>query len=306
MLMTQTSKKLPVFPQFDGIFVLNKPSGPSSAQCLKLFKKLGQKKIGHAGTLDPLASGVLLVLLGQATKLSSYLLEGGKKIYSGVFKLGVETDTWDSQGKVINQTSLENINIKNIYEEISMMKGEWEQEVPPFSAAKYNGQPLYSLARKNLPTPLKTKKIKIFDADVLKIGMPFVNFRITCSSGSYIRSLAHSLGKRLGCGAILQELVREYSHPYDLEHATSLDKLKANPGLLRENLKSIDSALPSWDKILLNAEQVKDARNGISPRAENPIDDKALLYEGETPLALAKLTYNENGSFWKILRGLWN
>lgn len=296
----------PTFPQLDGIFVLNKPSGPSSAQCLKIFKRMGQKKIGHAGTLDPLAKGVLVILLGQATKLSNWLM--AKKIYSGVIRLGIETDTWDAEGKIIVEKSIGRIREKDIASEIDQWNGEHDQEVPPYSAAKFNGQPLYKLARKGCKTPLKMKRIKVFKAGMLNCNMPYINFRVECSSGSYIRSLAHSLGKRLGCGAALWELTRESSAPFSLSDACSMAELKENPAILMEKLHSLADALPEWPHIELSSAQTCDVRNGKSiPAIGHTANmENVLLCHNNLPVALARYEDKYNGPLWSIIRGLWN
>jgi tRNA pseudouridine55 synthase len=196
--------------QLDGVLVLNKPRGLSSAACVGLIKRrLGQKKIGHAGTLDPLATGVLLVLLGQATKISGYLLEAGHKIYLATVKFGLETDTWDTEGRILRETALENalgsgaLSLAVLKEEISGWVGTKRQQVPPYSAAKHQGRPLYELARKGLETPCKAKTVEILRAELEWFRPPSVCFRVACASGTYIRSLAHSLGIRFGCGAVL-------------------------------------------------------------------------------------------------------
>ncbi|MBR5883467.1 MAG: tRNA pseudouridine(55) synthase TruB, partial [Mailhella sp.] len=199
--------------QQHGILILNKPKGLSSAQCLSRIKRLGQKKIGHAGTLDPMATGVLIVMLGHATKLSNYLLEGGVKTYGGTLRLGVTTDTWDAEGSIVSESPLSAEDLapgsaleQAARKDIAAWLAVTEQPVPPYSAAKHQGQPLYKLARAGMEVPQKVKQIQVSYADVQWVNMPDVRFRVTCSSGSYIRSLAHSLGIRLGCGAMLTEL----------------------------------------------------------------------------------------------------
>ena len=145
-----TTSNSPALPQLHGVLVLDKPSGPTSARCLSLLKRLGQKKIGHAGTLDPLASGVLLVLLGQGTKIASHLLADGGKIYSGVLRLGQESDTWDSQGRILRELPWQQVSEAAVRAEVGAWRELTEQEVPAYSAAKHEGQPLYKLARKGL------------------------------------------------------------------------------------------------------------------------------------------------------------
>lgn len=311
---TAPQARPPRLPQLHGVLVLNKPSGPTSARCLTALKRLGQKKIGHAGTLDPLASGVLLVLLGQATKLSSHLMAGGGKIYSGVLRLGRTTDTWDSQGQVLAEAPWEHVSGDDVRREISLWREAREQPVPPYSAAKHEGQPLYKLARKGAAAPAKVKHMEISQADTLDVSLPFVRFRVACSSGTYIRSLAHSLGMRLGCGAVLTELTREYSHPFGLDAARDLRDLTADPALLASSLRPIAEALPHWPRVELTPEQAARVRNGIAvPCAATPSgngtaaeDGLALLLVQGEALALARREDAPGGPCWAVLRGLWN
>ncbi len=296
---------LSLLPQYDGIVALNKPSGPASAQCLLPFKRQGQKKIGHAGTLDPLASGVLIVLLGQATKLSGWLLAGGHKTYSGTIRLGIETDTWDMEGRIIAEKPFSGITSEMIAPAIAEWTTITEQAVPSFSAAKHHGQPLYKLARKGHDIPAKRKCVSITEADMLEISMPFVKFRVSCSSGSYIRSLAHSLGVRLGCGAALSGLTREYSYPYSLEDCVSLDKIEE--GLRPEQIRPLNSALPDWPCIELNSTDAGRVRNGMAIRAVQPqTAPMAFLCYLKKPVAIGRLFVDADEAWWQVARGLVN
>lgn len=304
--------------QQHGILVLDKPGGITSAHCLSRIKRLGQKKIGHAGTLDPMATGVLLVLLGNATKLSGYLLEGGVKTYAGTLRLGVTTDTWDAEGSIIAETPLSESDLlpgspleQAVKADIAGWLSITEQPVPPYSAAKHNGQPLYKLARAGMEVPEKVKKLKISYADVQWVGMPDVRFRVTCSSGSYIRSLAHSLGIRLGCGAMLTELTREYSHPFGLDVSHTLDDILAEPEKLADRVMPISAALPGWKAIAVHGRQTADLKNGIpvphSPEyGEFLPGDRALITdEAGEPLALAEARFDRRQQpVWAVLRGL--
>ena len=308
-------EQLPRLPQADGVLVLHKPSGPTSARCLNLLKRMGQKKIGHAGTLDPLASGVLLVLLGQATKLSGHLLADGGKIYSGCLRLGQSTDTWDVQGQVVAEADWQHVSEAEVRAGITAWQELREQPVPPFSAAKHEGQPLYRLARKGLEAPAKVKRMEISQAETLEVSLPFVRFRVTCSSGTYIRSLAHSLGMRLGCGAVLTELTREYSHPFGLDVACHPHELAADPSLLGRALRPIAEALPHWPTVQVTPEQAARVRNGMALPCAGTAppqgaalrgDGQALLLEGGTALALVRQQATAMGNCWAVVRGLWN
>jgi tRNA pseudouridine55 synthase len=299
-------------PQQHGMLILDKPSGPTSAGCLNAIKReLGQRKIGHAGTLDPMARGVLLVLLGQGTKLASFLLEG-EKTYSGEIVLGVETDTYDIQGKVIEERSWQDVSEVQVRGEIAAWMGLSEQEVPPFSAAKHQGQPLYALKRAGKEVPEKTKNIRISLAQVIDIDLPRISFRVRCSRGTYIRSLAHSLGIRLGCGAVLSALLREESHPFGLDQAHGLEEVLADPAGFPGRILSLKQALPLWPQIRLNEVQVGMVKNGVRLRVEElgktAGDEPAralFLDDREEPLALVEAKSDGSGQVWTILRGLW-
>lgn len=301
--------------QQHGVLVLNKPKGPTSAHCIARIKRLGQKKIGHAGTLDPMAQGVLLVLLGQCTKISGYLMEGGEKIYSGTLELGRTTDTWDDEGETLSTAGWTHVTEEDVVRAVDLWTGSSEQQVPAYSAAKHKGQPLYKLAREGKETPVKTRRIEISQAETLAVELPFVRFRVHCSSGTYIRSLAHSLGNRLGCGAVLTELIREYSHPFSLDEAHDLDDVLAEPAELAGRVIPLDKALPHWPKLRLSAADEARVKNGM-PHPYDPAEMASmpftegiravLLDPAGDPLALAETAYRNQVPVWTVLRGLWN
>lgn len=297
--------------QQNGILILNKPQGLSSAQCVGRIKRLGQKKIGHAGTLDPMATGVLIVLLGQATKLSGYLLEGGEKCYAGALRLGITTDTWDAQGQIVRETTL-NTDPAELERMVRADIANWTsltwQEVPPYSAAKHHGQPLYKLARAGQDVPVKLKKINITHAEVQSVNLPEVRFRVSCSSGSYIRSLAHSLGTRLGLGATLTELTRLYSHPYGLELAHNLDDVLAKAEDLPNRILPLSSAVPSWPVYTANRQTEADLGNGkviAHTQGEFQAGQRAVfINERGDSLALAEASLLHGRPVWVMMRGL--
>jgi len=214
----------------NGLIVLDKPSGITSFGMVKKIKRIfSVKKAGHTGTLDPLATGVLLVCMGKSTKFSSIFLEG-TKIYSGEFFLGASTDTYDKEGKIIQEDKIpENLNInilKNIAENFC---GEIFQAPPPFSAAKHNGVPLHKLARKGIIITKEPKKIIIYNFEILSYNKPLLEFRIECSKGTYIRSIANDFGKMLGSGAYLYSLKREQSGPFNINTAVNIEELENIP-----------------------------------------------------------------------------
>jgi tRNA pseudouridine55 synthase len=299
--------------QQHGILVLNKPSGPTSAGCLeKIKKQLGQRKIGHAGTLDPMAEGVLIVLLGQGTKLAPYLSEG-EKIYSGSLRLGLSTDTYDIQGTVVSEQDCSHVTEAEASEAVESWTDLTEQEVPAYSAAKHKGKPLYALKRAGLDVPVKTKPVRISLAEVSNIDLPGISFRVKCSHGTYVRSLAHSLGTRLGCGAVLTSLLREQSHPFGLDQSHELEEILSDPEGFAQRVIPIARSLPHWRKIPVDSRQAARIKNGMRLRAGETAfpgnveaGDRAMFMDqGETPLALVETIQDGDELRWTILRGLW-
>jgi len=300
--------------QQHGLLLLNKPSGPSSTGCLERIKKgLGQRKIGHAGTLDPFARGVLLVLLGKGTKLAPYLTEG-RKVYWGRLRLGLETDTYDLKGEVIAERGWQHLTPEEVAAEIEAWTSLTEQEVPPYAAAKHQGRTFYSMMRQGDRPPEKTKRVRIDRAEALDLRFPDVAFRVGCSHGTYIRSLAHSLGMRMGCGAILTDLVREESAPFRLEQAVELDAILDEPERFMRSVLNLEHSLPHWPKLRLEPSQVTRVQNGHWLRAAEVAADTvaapsrramALAPDGK-PVALMEAGRHGEESSWAILRGLWS
>ncbi len=294
--------------QLHGLLVVDKPEGPTSTACLnRLKREQKQKKIGHAGTLDPMATGVLLVMLGQATKIAPYL-SNEYKVYSGQLELGTETDTYDRQGKYVAQKPWQHLSEDEVIKEVLAWKDLQTQIVPPVSAAKHKGTPLYALQRRGEEVPIKEKPITIFSVELILVQLPLVTFRVTCSQGTYIRSLAHSLGNRLGCGAMLTALRREYCYPFGLTQAVELDRLVR--GDLQDYLLPLSECLPHWQRIRLSKEQERAVRNGVRLPADKidgmQIGTKAFLLDSSgNALALAECKTLNGKPHLLTLRGLW-
>lgn len=298
------SSDAPRLPQMHGIVVLNKPSGPTSTQCLSVLKQQGQRKIGHAGTLDPLAAGVLPILLGEATKLSTYLLHDSRKIYRGRLCLGVTTDSWDVEGTVVAEAPWDHVREEDVAKAIASWVHLTVQEIPAYSAAKFQGQPLYKLARKGQHVPRKMKEIKVFSAGMLNDSLPYVSFRVACASGAYIRSLAHSLGQRLGCGAALCALTRESSYPFDLSSAVALDELRH--GLRSDHILPMMAAAPQWPRVALDSAAYAGVRNGVAVPATAGVTGRAFLCYDATPVAVGRAEVVAGRCCYVVERGLWN
>ena len=220
----QTSRtKLSCQP--DGILLIDKPYGCSSFDVIRRLKyHFGIKKIGHAGTLDPLATGLIIVVLGKATKLSQNLMCGVKE-YTGIIELGVKTSTYDKEGEVIETHPVEGVDKAMIEKSMQTFLGDQYQQPPMFSAKKRDGVPLYKLARKGHDVEREPNFITIFKFDAVAYEVPNVHFYVRCSKGTYIRSLAYDLGEKLGCGGHLAGLRRIKSGSFSIEEAVPLEDL---------------------------------------------------------------------------------
>ncbi len=214
---------------YNGIVVVDKPEGISSAKVVAKVKRLFKaKRAGHTGTLDPFASGVMICCLNRATRLSRFFLEGDKT-YEAVLRLGVETDTQDSTGTITQTGRFEGISEKRIIEILAGFIGVSDQFPPVYSALKHKGTPLYKLARKGRPVQKPARRIEIYDIRVTHIDLPEVRFEVSCSAGTYIRTLCADIGKKLGCGGHLKKLRRTRSCGFQLANAldfTTLEQLE--------------------------------------------------------------------------------
>lgn len=213
----------------DGVLLIDKPYGCSSFDVLRRLKyHFGIVKLGHAGTLDPLATGLLVVVLGKATKLSQSFMCGQKE-YTGTIQLGVETSTYDSEGEIVNTHSVEGVTKDQVQTAMQAFLGDQYQQPPMFSAKKKNGVPLYKLARKGQEVEREPNFITVFKFEMEHFLLPNITFRVTCSKGTYIRSLAYDLGKRIGCGAHLTALRRTRSGSFSINDAIPLEELLDQP-----------------------------------------------------------------------------
>jgi tRNA pseudouridine55 synthase len=220
-----------------GIFIIDKPEGMTSHDVVQAIrKKFKTSKVGHHGTLDPMATGVLPVAIGKATRVLQFISSSPKE-YEGELRFGFATDTYDRQGVA---TTGEQTIQGNLDEAMKAFIGTIEQTPPPFSAKKVGGVPAYKLARRNQSIPLASVRVEIKNFDLLKLNDPFMSFRVACSPGTYIRSLAHDLGQRLGCGAHLTALRRTRSGEFEIKNAVDFDKVSSGHLIpLHELLASI-------------------------------------------------------------------
>jgi len=223
----------------------------------------GQRRVGHGGTLDPQASGVLPIFIGKATRAADYLLEHSKTYRAGI-RLGITTDTFDAAGKIIQEADPSKVSPQAIRRALLYFSGEIAQTPPMFSALKHNGQPLYKLARQGVSVKLPGRPVNIYRIELLRLELPSVEIEIECSRGTYIRSLAHDLGQMLGCGAHLESLARTRYGPFNIEGAIPPKRLEP---LFKENawrdiLQPVDVIMKHLPSISLSEEEEKIIRNG--------------------------------------------
>lgn len=287
----------------DGILNIDKPSGLTSHDVVARVRKLtGIRRVGHAGTLDPLATGVLLVCVGRATRAVEYLM-AGRKAYRARVHLGVATDTYDAEGRVIAQAPVE-VSRAQVEQALPPFRGRIAQVPPMYSAIKRDGTPLYRLARRGVELEREPRPVDVFRLDLTDWNPPLITLEIECSSGTYVRALAHDLGQALGCGAHLAGLVRLASGRFRVQDAVSLQELDraAAEGRWIELLHPIDAALTRFPALHLDAGAARRLRSGQAIRA--PAEEAG---EGEEKLARA---YGPDGAFlalaaWDPESGSW-
>jgi tRNA pseudouridine55 synthase len=209
-----------------GILVMDKPRGMTSFQMVKAVRgRLNLKRAGHTGTLDPLATGVLPICLGKATKLVQFIM-AGHKVYQGTIRLGVSTDTYDATGKTTQQRPVPSgLTIDTLGDAARAFTGRLLQVPPPFSAVKHKGQPLYKLARKGILIQKEPRSVEVFSIKIVEEKIPDVSFLIHCTKGTYVRSIVHDLGEYLGCGGHLTDLRRIRSGPFTINQALDMAQL---------------------------------------------------------------------------------
>jgi tRNA pseudouridine55 synthase len=251
----------------NGLIVVDKPAGMTSHDVVHALRRItGVKKAGHTGTLDPFATGVLPVAMGEGTKAIQFLDESRKE-YRAVLKLGETTDTQDLHGEVTCRNDWRAVTPSNIECVTAAYKGRINQVPPMFSALKHHGVPLYKLARRGIEIIRESREIDIFSLVVDQLDLPEVAFTVSCSRGTYVRTLAHDMGAKLGCGAHLVRLQRTVSGPFNLAMALPFDQLDglAKTGELSELIISPYDALANLTDLQVNERGMVMVANGIVP-----------------------------------------
>jgi tRNA pseudouridine55 synthase len=260
----------------DGILVVDKPSGPTSFDVVKRLRALGRgRKAGHLGTLDPLATGVLPICLGEATKIAPFVAEG-EKAYEGTVLLGVETDSFDAAGKTMATADASGLDRARVAAAVDSFRGEYWQTPPMFSAVKVGGKRLYELARRGEEVERRPRKVRIESIELCSFEPgPTAKavIRLRCSKGTYVRSVAHELGEALGVGGHLSALRRLASEPFRIERAVPLDRLlawaKEDPAQIEAHLVPMAEALAAYRELRVDDDRARKVAHGMALGAKD-------------------------------------
>lgn len=267
----------------DGILNILKPPGMTSHDVVSVVrKKINMKKVGHTGTLDPNAVGVLPICVGKATKISQFLLDGKKK-YRAELTLGIETDTEDMYGEIIKRLPV-NSTKEEIESSILSFIGEYDQVPPMYSALKVNGKKLYELAREGIDIERKSRQVVIYNIDIIKIDNDKVMFDVLCSKGTYIRTLCKDIGRKLGCGGVMSFLLRTEASGFNLDTSVTIEELIEMDDV-NSILLPLDFPLEHMPKVIVKSSYSKQALNGnrifpyyLNNKLDIPLETEVRIY----------------------------
>jgi tRNA pseudouridine55 synthase len=248
----------------DGVIVVDKPEGWTSHDAVEKVRRLaGTRKVGHLGTLDPLATGVLPLVVGRATRLAQFLMQGDKT-YDAVVRFGYATDTYDRDGTPVSAVTEPELDRARLEAVLDSFRGQITQMPPPISAKKVGGTPAYRLVRRNVPVELKPVEVTVHSVELLEVEGPEARILVRCSQGTYMRSIAHDLGQALGCGAFLKSLRRLASGDFRIEQARTIPELEelAQGGRLEEALIPAAQLLPEFPSELVDSLTARQIRQG--------------------------------------------
>ncbi len=289
----------------DGLLNINKPRGPTSHDVVRRVRALtGIRRVGHAGTLDPLATGVLVICVGQATRVAQYVMNE-RKIYRALVCMGITTDTYDAEGRIVAETQVE-VSRDQIESALAQFRGPITQVPPAYSAIKHEGTPLYRLARRGIEldqvVQSKARQIEIFDLELSNWNPPECMLEVTCSPGTYVRSLAHDVGQVLGCGAHLGGLTRLASGRFHLEDTITLDELACAAAEQRwsDLLHPIDAALYRFPALRLDADAARRVVLGQAVQARES-ESEGTGREKEGDVACLSRAYGPEGDFLALM-----
>lgn len=281
-----------------GLLLVNKPSGPTSHDVVDRARRaLKQRDVGHTGTLDPMATGLMILVLGEATKLSNYLTFSDK-VYSLRAKLGVRTDSLDATGEILSQVAVD-LPQETIRAKAMELQGDFDWPVPIFSAAKVAGRKLYEYGRSQEDVEVPIKRMSFSDLQIDEVTRDSVSLSFRCSKGSFVRSWCAELGERLGVGGHLESLCRKTVGSYSLEQAISLEELEA--GEMRSAFVSLRETLPDWRSVRVVTKEERLLQNGQIPRDlanRLIVEQKEALRRGE-PVGVK--VFNSSGELLSLL-----
>ena len=261
----------------DGIIIVNKPSGYTSHTIVsKIRKALNIKKVGHTGTLDPLATGVLPILLGSGTRLSKYLINHDKE-YIATIKLGVKTDTADIEGNIIETADIPTLSEEQIKTVLKSFEGIQYQKPPMYSAIKVNGKKLYEYARKGENIDVQDRKIEIYNIELLKYEAEFIEIKVACSKGTYIRSLCEDIAKKLGTIGTMAKLQRTQVGIFKLKEALEMDDIEDNKKI-QDKLITAEELFKNNASIKLTEQEMSQFLNGVK-LARKEVDGIYRIYD---------------------------
>ncbi len=290
--------------ELNGIVIINKPKGYTSHDVVNVVRKtLGTRKVGHTGTLDPNAEGVLPICVGKSTKACDMLTFSDKE-YIAEVKLGITTDTYDIWGKTLSAESVCKTE-EEIREAVSHFVGEIEQVPPMYSAIKQNGKKLYELAREGITLELEPRKVTIYSCEVSDITCDSFKIKVKCSKGTYIRSLCNDIGAYLGCGAVMASLVRTASSVFSIEKSITLDELKENAEKNGSHgvLECVDKVFMNYDAITVNDIVEKRLLNGAYSRVNYDFGTYRIYNPDGVFVGIAEVFQGEKGNVIKLIKG---
>lgn len=291
----------------NGIINIDKPSGITSMDVVRKIRSAsGVKKVGHGGTLDPLATGVIPVAIGKATRLLEYFLMSNKS-YIARIHFGKTTDTFDSEGEIISTKVDPPLDINVIEKTINSFRGEIEQTPPPFSAIKKNGRRLYELARKGLDTYIEPRNVMVYEIKIINYEPPVLDLFIRCGKGFYVRSLANDLGKMLGCGGYLNDLKRTSLGNFEISKSILLAKAMSaiENGDTSKIVQPIETCVGNFERVNLSPEETTNIKNGQKiPYTLSSSIEKGSLASAFSPKGdlAAIIMFEDKSREWKPIK----
>lgn len=292
-------------PEVHGILNLNKPAGPTSMDMVRLVKRLTRvRHVGHGGTLDPGATGVLPICFGQATRAMEYLIQG-RKVYQARMCLGVSTDTYDAQGRVTEQRDPSGVTRQQLGEALPRFTGLIEQQPPMYSALKHKGKRLYELARAGVEVARETRRVQVHRLEMVAWDPPFAGLLVECGRGLFMRSLVHDVGQALGCGAHLDSLVRMQAGPFRVEDSVTPEQFQeaVEGGTWESLLQAPDVVLLHLVAMRVDARAERSLRNGqpamLDPRTHYASHMECRRAYGPDSRFIGVVRFNKGKGLWQ-------